>query len=76
MPYISSMERFGFQIVEERGEQRGRATMLASLLQHRFGTVPEWASEKIAKAEVPSLEAWGLRIFDAQSLGDVFSDTV
>ncbi|HAT49723.1 MAG TPA: cytosolic protein [Alphaproteobacteria bacterium] len=80
MPYISSMERFGFQIVEERGEQRGeqrgRATMLASQLRRRFGAVPEWANEKIAKAEVPSLEVWGLRIFDAQSLGDVFSDTV
>lgn len=33
-----------------------------------------WASEKIAQAEPPSLEEWGLRFVDAQSLDEVFSD--
>ncbi|MBF0421228.1 MAG: transposase, partial [Magnetococcales bacterium] len=40
----------------------------------RFGTMPDWANEKIAKADLSSLEEWSLRIFDAQSLDDVFSD--
>ncbi|MBF0421216.1 MAG: DUF4351 domain-containing protein [Magnetococcales bacterium] len=44
------------------------------MLQRRFGTVPEWGIEKIAKADLQSLEEWSLRIFDAQSLDDVFSD--
>ncbi|HIJ84400.1 MAG TPA: DUF4351 domain-containing protein [Magnetococcales bacterium] len=66
MPYISSVERFGIQ--------KGEATILTRLLQRRFVTVPDWANEKIAKADLPSLEEWSLRIFDAQSLEDVFSD--
>jgi len=60
----------------QEGEQEGEAKMLTRLLQRRFGTVPEWASEKIAKAEPSLLEEWGLRIFDAQSLDEVFSDKV
>ncbi len=86
MPYITSVERIGeekgrllgIQIGEQRGiqigEQKGEAAILTRLLHHRFGAVPDWASEKIAKAELPSLEEWSLRIFDAQSLDDIFSD--
>ena len=66
MPYITSVERIG--------EKKGEANMLTYMLQHRFGTVPAWASEKIAKADPSSLKEWGLRIFDAQSLDGVFLD--
>ena len=52
--------------------QQGKANMLTSQLQHRFGDLPTWASEKIAKADPPSLEEWGFRFLDAQSLEDVF----
>ncbi|MBF0109504.1 MAG: DUF4351 domain-containing protein [Magnetococcales bacterium] len=76
MPYISSVERFGMQIGMQIGMQKEGASMLTRLLQRRFGAVPDWASEKITKAELPSIEEWSLRIFDAQSLDDVFSDRV
>ncbi|MBF0174962.1 MAG: DUF4351 domain-containing protein, partial [Magnetococcales bacterium] len=69
----------GEQIGELRGrhegEQIGEAKILTRQLQRRFGTVPDWAHEKTAKADLSSLEEWSLRIFDAQSLDDVFSDT-
>ena len=58
------------------GERDGEATMLTRMLQRRFGSVPEWAKEKIARAELPSLEEWSLRFVDAQSLDDVFPDKV
>ncbi|MBF0144646.1 MAG: DUF4351 domain-containing protein, partial [Magnetococcales bacterium] len=61
---------------KREGIQIGEAKILTRLLQRRFGTVPDWASEKIAKADLSSLEEWSLRIFDAQSLDDVFSDKV
>ncbi|MEO5330294.1 MAG: DUF4351 domain-containing protein, partial [Magnetococcus sp. THC-1_WYH] len=65
----------GEQIGEQsRGEQKGEAKILTRQLQRRFGDLPAWANEKIAKAESPLLEEWSLRIFDAQSLDDVFSD--
>ncbi len=70
----------GEQIGELRGEQRGRreegALTLTRQLQRRFGTVPDWAYEKIAKADLSSLGDWSLRIFDAQSLNDSFSAKV
>ncbi|MBF0421316.1 MAG: Rpn family recombination-promoting nuclease/putative transposase [Magnetococcales bacterium] len=62
------------QMVRQEGEQKGEAKILTRQLQRRFGTVPDWASEKVSKADLPSLENWSLRIFDAQSLDDVFSD--
>ncbi|MBF0630104.1 MAG: cytosolic protein [Magnetococcales bacterium] len=92
MPYISSVERIGQQIGqrigqqigqrigegigEKRGIQIGEAKILMRQLQHRFGPVPDWANEKIAKAEPLSLEAWSLRFVNAQSLDEVFSDKV
>ncbi|MEO5327833.1 MAG: DUF4351 domain-containing protein [Magnetococcus sp. THC-1_WYH] len=68
-PIIMKMQMESEQI----GEQKGEAKMLIHQLQRRFGDVPEWVNEKIAKAESSSLETWGLRIFDAQSLDDVFA---
>ncbi|MBF0437110.1 MAG: Rpn family recombination-promoting nuclease/putative transposase [Magnetococcales bacterium] len=68
----------GEQVGEKKGEKKGEkneaSKILTRQLQRRFGTVPDWANEKIAKADLPSLEDWSLRIFDAQSLDDVFAD--
>ncbi|MBF0429068.1 MAG: DUF4351 domain-containing protein [Magnetococcales bacterium] len=72
MPYITNAERARMEISERKGEQ----TMLTRQLKRRFGELPTWASEKIAKAEQPSLEEWSLRVLDAQSLDSVFSDEV
>ncbi|MBF0415742.1 MAG: Rpn family recombination-promoting nuclease/putative transposase [Magnetococcales bacterium] len=68
-------EQIGEKRGEKKGELKGKTEMLTRLLQRRFGNVPNWASEKMANAELSDLEAWSLRIFDAQSLDDVFSDT-
>ncbi|MBF0147953.1 MAG: Rpn family recombination-promoting nuclease/putative transposase [Magnetococcales bacterium] len=58
----------------QEGRQKEAASMLMRQLQRRFGTVSDWANEKISKADLQSLEEWSLRIFDAQSLDDVFLD--
>ncbi|MBF8271344.1 MAG: hypothetical protein HW380_449 [Magnetococcales bacterium] len=71
--YLRSL-REGEQKGEQKGERKGEAKILNRQLQCRFGAVPDWACEKIAKAESPSLENWSLRIFDARSLDDVFLD--
>ncbi|MBF0602643.1 MAG: DUF4351 domain-containing protein [Nitrospirae bacterium] len=83
MPYISSIERIGrqagekkgLQLGEEKGIQIGEAKILTRMLHRRFGTLPDWANQKIAEAKPPSLEAWSLQLIDAQSLDEVFSDT-
>ncbi|MBF0461440.1 MAG: DUF2887 domain-containing protein [Magnetococcales bacterium] len=56
------------------GEKRGESTVLTRQLQRRFGNLPTWASEKIAKAEPSALEEWSLRILDAPTLDSVFAD--
>ncbi|MBF0628725.1 MAG: Rpn family recombination-promoting nuclease/putative transposase [Magnetococcales bacterium] len=58
----------------ERGEQQGEAKILTRQLQRRFGSLPDWANEKITKAKSSELEEWSLRLMDApNSLEDVFS---
>ena len=64
----------GEEIGEQRGERQGRAATLSLQLQRRFGNTPSWASDKIAKADLPTLERWSLRILDAKSLEDIFGD--
>ena len=49
--------------------------MLSSQIQRRFGDAPSWASDKLAKADLPALEEWSLRFVDAKSLQDVFESS-
>ena len=57
------------------GEQAGEAKMLTRLLQRRFGDLPPWASDKIAKADLSTLEEWSLRILDATTIESVLADS-
>ena len=62
------------QMVRQEGEQKGEARMLSRQLRHRFQDIPTWINEKITKADLPTLEEWGLRFVNAQSLEDVFGN--
>ena len=64
----------GRQEGRQEGEQIGEAKILTRQLQRRFGDLPTWASDRIAKADLPSLEAWSLRILDAPTLESVLAD--
>ncbi len=59
---------------ERYGEKKGEATMLTRQLQRRFGNLPPWASQKIADADLSTLEEWSLRILDAPTLDSVLAD--
>ena len=58
----------------QTGEKAGEAKMLTRLLQRRFGNLPTWASQKIADAELSTLEEWSLHILDATTLESVLAD--
>ncbi|MBF0162340.1 MAG: DUF4351 domain-containing protein [Magnetococcales bacterium] len=64
----------GIQIGEQSGEKKGKAEILTRLLQRRFGTLPPWVSQKIADADLSTLEAWSLRILDASTLDSLLAD--
>lgn len=59
--------------IRREGHKEGEAHMLTRLLQRRFGTVPDWVSNKVAEADQSLLEEWGFRVLDAKSLDEVFS---
>ncbi|MBF0584998.1 MAG: DUF4351 domain-containing protein [Magnetococcales bacterium] len=52
----------------------GETALLIRLLQCRFGNLPVWATDKIAKADLSTLEEWSLRILDATTLESVLAD--
>ncbi|MBF0140657.1 MAG: DUF4351 domain-containing protein [Magnetococcales bacterium] len=69
---IPKLERLLVQRLQD-GAQQGEAKMLTRQLQRRFGSLPDWASEKIAQANSDALEEWSLRLLDARSLEEVFA---
>ncbi|MEO5353645.1 MAG: DUF4351 domain-containing protein [Magnetococcus sp. XQGC-1] len=68
------LEQKGILIGEQIGAHKGEAKILTRQLQRRFGDLPTWARQKIADAELSTLEEWSLRILDASTLESVLAD--
>ncbi len=77
MPYLSSIERRALQKgIEqgiEKGRSRGRLQQLRTLLEHRFGPLPEWTVERLGKASPGLLDDWAVKLLDASRVEDVFA---
>ena len=56
------------------GRRLGKAEILKNQAQRRFGDLPDWAVDRIDRADVDTLERWSYRILDATALDDVFRD--
>ena len=76
MPYINTAERVGLEKGEligiQKGEQIGilrnqRETAL-TLLELKFGALPDWATEMIRQADATKLDAWTRGVLTAESL--------
>jgi hypothetical protein len=65
---------------EKRGEKRGvnlgKSGMLQRLLEKRFHAVPDWVKTKLEHASDAQLDEWGMQLFDAQTLEDVFNQNL
>jgi hypothetical protein len=70
MPYVTSAERIGIEKGLKQGELQGEMR----LLQRRFRPLPEAITERLAQANVATLETWGERLLDAATLDEVFTD--
>lgn len=55
---------------EDRKEERG--LILTKLLTRRFGPLPDWARERLARASPSELESWAERVLVAERLEEVF----
>ncbi len=56
----------------EKGRSQGRMQQLRTLLEHRFGPLPEWTVERLGKASPSLLDDWAVRLLDASKVEDVF----
>jgi flagellar biosynthesis/type III secretory pathway protein FliH len=63
----------GIEKGREEGRKTGEATMLCKMLELKYGLLPAWAQEKITQADAATLEQWATRLFNAQTLDEVFN---
>ena len=56
------------------GQRLGMARTLKNLARRRFGDLPDWAVDRIDRADVDTLERWSYRFLDATVLEEVFRD--
>ncbi|XGA79756.1 hypothetical protein OR573_14955 [Halomonas sp. CH40] len=58
---------------EARGEVKGEAKLLKLQITSKYGECPDWAQNKLNAANAEQLEAWGKRIFHAETLEELLS---
>jgi hypothetical protein len=70
MQYVTSVERMGIA----KGVFQGESKLLRKQLVHRFGSLPEWVSDKLNQAGEQDLERWGEAILTEATLDDMFNE--
>jgi transposase-like protein len=55
------------------GEAKGKAEVLARLLERRFGALPNWARTRIASASATDLDRWVLLVLDVGSIEEALA---
>jgi len=56
-----------------QGIAKGESKLLKRLLEHRFGLLPAWVTEKLSSATEQDFEAWGEAVLTAPTLEAVFN---
>ncbi len=74
MSYVTIAERYGMAKGEEKGLQKGQASLLLGQIQRRFGPLSDGTVQRIRTAKAAQLETWSLNFVDAAELDDVFRE--
>ncbi len=74
MPYVTTFERFAMERGEARGIVLGEAQTLLKQLKLKFGSVTDWAEEKINSADKAQLDIWVERILTAETIEALFEE--
>ena len=77
MPLLDDiMDNKVFGPLIRQGMEQGRleegTIILRRQIAKRFGPLPAWADERLAKLSVTELEDLSLRVLDAPSIADMF----
>ena len=77
MAYISSIEQMAIEEGLQKGMQQGlvagKVQALTRLLAVRFGELPAWVYERLARADENTLDEWTDLVLSATSLEGVFA---
>lgn len=77
VPYITSVERIGFerglQEGRQEGRQEGEKVFLQRLLAGKFGTLPEHLSSAVAELDAAGIESLGIAFLNFSSIEDLES---
>ena len=57
-----------------KGVREGEALLLLRQLTHRFGELPAEVEARVRAADDATLQRWGVRLLDANTLDAVFAD--
>ncbi|MEZ4674231.1 MAG: DUF4351 domain-containing protein [Caldilineaceae bacterium] len=68
MQYVTSVERFAIQKGREEGREEGAARLLLHLVHHRFGEIPEYATEQMQHLSLTQAEALVDAVLASESL--------
>ncbi len=71
-PYITSLERLARERGAQEGFGLGQVTLLRSLLNYRFGPLPDWVEVRLSGSTPDELTAWSHDVLDAADLEGVF----
>jgi predicted transposase YdaD len=71
IPLEQLKESSFYQYIMDEGRHEGEASLLRRMLESRFGALPDWAVQKLEAADRATLEDWGVRLLEAESLEEV-----
>ncbi len=55
----------------QKGMQKGKAQLLQTMLEARFGSLPDWALARLKESSSAEIDRWCLRILNQPSLQEV-----
>lgn len=53
---------------------KGKRIVLEQILTHRFGRLPDWGREQLAKANMDQLDRWADRVLDTDSIQSLLAE--
>jgi hypothetical protein len=55
------------------GREEGETAMLCKMLEIKYGPLPQWVLDKIARSDSATLEQWAANLFNAKTLDEAFN---
>jgi predicted transposase YdaD len=71
MPYITSVEKIGFERGQKEGREEGKLSLLAQQLTWKFGPLPERTLDRITSLPTSQIESLAKALLSFTTIDDV-----